>query len=72
MWESFYIILFGSLTVSWAFARWKITQLEELLDSYRELDDQRVKTIEGLRALFLQLGIEPKEPGRGPNDRNRR
>jgi len=56
MWWILDAVLFWSLLTSWVLSRWKIVKLEELLDSYRELDDERVKTIEDLRKLFLEMG----------------
>lgn len=54
MWWMLEAVLFWSLLASWILSRWQIVKLEELLDSYRELDDERVKTIEDLRKLFLE------------------
>lgn len=59
---AFTSIAFLSLLASWCLSRWEVVNLRELIDAYRELDDERVKTIEDLRALFSELGIEPKNP----------
>lgn len=47
-------VLFWLLLASWVSSRWQIVKLEELLDSFRELDDERIKTIEDLRAIILK------------------
>jgi hypothetical protein len=60
MWWILDDVLFWALLSSWILSRWQIVKLEELLDSYRELDDERVKTIEDLQNLLLETSSDKR------------
>lgn len=60
MWWILDDVLFWALLSSWILSRWQIVKLEELLDSYRELDDERVKTIEDLQKVLLEMSSDKR------------